>query len=302
MCRESAAVDPFVDTIIEYGGQSTNLGAGDFNVIRDFGHLHFLSGESNKQVCSRMDDHSAIVSETFAIRRNVSLGDRLVLKTATGPSSFTVKGIYYDYASDLGYILIPLPMYRQCFHDQTISNCAIYLLAGADANQVRSEIERRVGISSQLSIRTTGELRREAMRIFDRTFSITYALHTIAIVVSMLAVINVLFALTLESRREFGILRYLGATESQLQKIVLIEAGILGVIGNFFGVILGFILSLLLIFVINKQSFGWTVQLYLPADFLVQSTLLVVATAILAGIIPARLAARTLAPSVVRDE
>jgi putative ABC transport system permease protein len=97
-------------------------------------------------------------------------------------------------------------------------------------------------------------------------------------------------------------LRYLGASEKQLQKIVLIEAGILGVTGNLIGILLGFVLSFLLIFVINKQSFGWTVQLFVPWDFLLQSTALVVVTAILAGIVPARMAARTLAPSVVRDE
>jgi putative ABC transport system permease protein len=297
-----AAVDPFVDCPIEYEGEPTNLGAGDFDVIRDFGHLKFLSGETNKEVCSRMDENSAIVSETFAIRRHISVGDQLALPSPSGPLALKVQAIYYDYASDLGYIVMTLPAYQKNFHDDTISSFAIYLRPAADAEQVRTSIFNHLGTSSQIVIRTTRELKREAMKIFDRTFSVTYALHTIAIVVSMLAVMNALFALTLESRREFGILRYLGASDSQLRKIVLIEAAILGVTGNVFGLILGFILSFLLIFVINKQSFGWTVQLFVPIEFLVQSTLLVIATAIVAGIAPARMAARTLAPSVVRDE
>ena len=140
------------------------------------------------------------------------------------------------------------------------------------------------------------------MRIFDRTFAITYALHTIAIIVALLSVMNALLAQTMESKREFGILRYIGASQSQLRRIVLVEAGILGAIGNITGLFLGWLLSLLLIFVVNKQSFGWTVQFTLPVEFLLHSGLLVFVTALIAGLWPARLAARTLAPSVVRDE
>jgi putative ABC transport system permease protein len=113
---------------------------------------------------------------------------------------------------------------------------------------------------------------------------------------------NALFALTMESKREFGILRYIGASERQLRRIVLVEAGVLGAIGNTTGLFLGFLLSLILIFVVNKQSFGWTVQFTMPVEFLLESGLLVFLTALIAGLIPARLAARTLAPSVVRDE
>ena len=296
------AVNPFVDNPIVYRGSPTNLGATDFSVAREFGHLVFVSGESGAKVCARMNDQSAIVSETFAIRKHISVGDVLDLETPSGLEKLTVQGVYYDYASDLGYIIIPLTAYQKYFHDDTYSSAAVYIQPGADPKVVREAIYTNAGKSTLLSCRTTKELKGEALKIFDRTFSVTYALHMVAIVVSMLAVMNALFALTLESKREFGILRYLGASEKQLRKIVLIEAGILGVTGNLFGVLLGFVLSFLLIFVINKQSFGWTVQLFVPWDFLLQSTVLVVFTAILAGIVPARMAARTLAPSVVRDE
>jgi putative ABC transport system permease protein len=153
-----------------------------------------------------------------------------------------------------------------------------------------------------VSVRTTGELKKEAIKIFDRTFAITYALHTIAIIVSVLAVMNALFAMTMESKRDFGILRYLGASQAQIRKVVLVQAGILGMTGNITGVVLGFLLSFLLIFVINKQSFGWTVQFQIPYEFIFESTLLVFITALAAAILPAKMAARTLAPGVVRDE
>jgi putative ABC transport system permease protein len=144
-------------------------------------------------------------------------------------------------------------MYARIYGDRTLSSCAVYLTPAADPDKVRDEIVRAVGNQSNLHIRTTRELRREAIKIFDRTFAITYALHTIAICVALLSVLNALLALTMESKRDFGVLRYIGASERQLRRIVLVEAGLLGAIGNTAGLALGFVLSLLLIYVINKQ-------------------------------------------------
>jgi putative ABC transport system permease protein len=297
-----AAVDPFVDVPIEYDGEATNLGAGDFDVIEKFGHMHFVSNEPNSTVTARVKGKSALISETFSIKRNIKQGDTLTLQTPGGAVPLTVQGIYYDYSSDLGYIVIPLYLYRQYFHDNTISNCAIYLKPDANPYEVRDRLFDALGNTSSVSVRTTGELKKEAIKIFDRTFAITYALHTIAIIVSVLAVMNALFAMTMESKRDFGILRYLGASQAQIRKVVLVQAGILGMTGNITGVVLGFLLSFLLIFVINKQSFGWTVQFQIPYEFIFESTLLVFITALAAAILPAKMAARTLAPGVVRDE
>lgn len=294
------AVDGFVEMPFEYNGLPTNIAGADLDVRAKYGRLAFVNGEKTSDVLATLGDRACLVSECFAIKKGVRAGDVLHLTTPSGPQDITVRSIYYDYASDLGYIILPRATYHRLFNDSTISSCAIYLQPNQDPHQVREAILKKA--TSLLKIRTTSELRGEAMRVFDRTFAITYALHTIAISIAMLSIMNALFALTLESRREFGILRYLGATAGQLRKIVLIEAGLLGLFGNITGMILGWILSQLLIHVINKQSFGWTVQLVVPYDFLVQSSIVVLATAILSGILPARMAAKTLAPQVVRDE
>lgn len=296
------AVDGFVEHQIEYRGNVTHLGAGDLDVVGKYGHLLFTDGKSSSEVCSHMGDHDAIVSETFAVHSGVRSGDKLQIDLPAQTVTFTVKDIYYDYASDLGYIIIPMPSYRRLFADQTYSNCAVYIEPGADSEAVRAEIAKRVGSASRLRIRTMRELRTEALKVFDRTFAITYALHTIAIAVAVLSVMNALFALTMEFKRDFAILRYLGATDSQLRRVILVEAGILGCIGELGGLLLGFTLSMLLIFVINKQSFGWTVQVSIPVEFLLQSGVLVFLTALLAGLIPAKFATVTAAPSAVRDE
>ncbi|MBX9721416.1 MAG: FtsX-like permease family protein, partial [Candidatus Obscuribacterales bacterium] len=109
-------------------------------------------------------------------------------------------------------------------------------------------------------------------------------------------------ALTMESRRDLGILKYLGASNLQIRKLVLIQAGLLGTLGNCGGLLVGFVLSFLLIHVINKQSFGWTVQLDLPFKFLFESFCLIFVCSLASGLIPARLAAKTPASEVVRSE
>lgn len=296
------AVDTFVEQPIIFRGDRTNLGAGDFEVVGRFGDLLFTSGESAAAVCRRVGAGDGIVSETFANKKNIKQGDTIAVSTPRGDIPIRVQGIYYDYATDLGYIVIPHATYNRIFDDRTISSAAVYLKAGVSSEGVRSSILAELGNSARLRIRNTKELRNEALKVFDRTFAITYALHTIAIVVALLSVMNTLFALTMESKRDFGVLRYLGTSASQLRKIVLVEAGLLGAIGNVGGLILGFALSLLLIHVINKQSFGWTVQFSWPTEFICLSSLLVFVTALLSGLIPAGIAAKTLAPEAVREE
>lgn len=296
-----AAAEGFVDRRIIYEGMPVFLAAADFDVLAKYGNQLFLSGETNEAVCNRMSGSRAIISEPFAVRRKLKKGDVLKLDVGGVSETFTVEDIYYDYASDLGYIIIPRDVYKNLYNDSTVSNVAIYLQPGADLAAVKSELMSRLS-GARLAINSTMELRKQAIVIFDRTFAITYALHTIAVIVSMLSVMNALFALTIESKREFAILRYLGAGRSQLAAIVYTQAAILATVGNLGGLGLGYILSLLLTHVINKQSFGWSVQYSIPYDFIVQSSILVVATAVASACLPARLAASTLAPAVIRDE
>lgn len=296
-----AAVEGFVDRRIMYKGLPVFLGAADFDVLAKYGNQLFLSGESNESVCNRLKGKRAIISEPFAVRRNLHKGDSIALDVANADKeTFIVEDVFYDYASDLGYIIVPRDVFKDIYKDPTISNFAIYLQPQADLDKVRAEILSK--ISGRVAINSTRELRKQAITIFDRTFAITYALHTIAVIVSILSVMNALFALTIESRREFAILRYLGAGKKELSMIVYLQAFILALMGNTGGLGLGYILSLLLTHVINKQSFGWSVQYSIPYDFLIQSSLLVLLTAIVSAVVPARMAARTLAPSVIRDE
>jgi putative ABC transport system permease protein len=298
-----ADTDDFIETQIEYNGGTTNLGAGDSAVLARRGHLLFVDGRNSREVLDRVQrENGCVVTESFAIRNNVKAGDIIEIPAPDGVLKIPVAGVYYDYASDLGYIIIPRTVWRQHFPDYYSTTVAVYAAPGVDVDELRQRILSAIGPQIRLNVRTNNDLRVEVLRIFDNTFAITYALHAIAITVAILGVMNALFALTYESRREFAILSYVGASIHQLRKVVLIQAGLLGILGNFFGLIVGFVLSLLLINVINKQSFGWTVQLSLPLDFIIESTLLILFFALISGLIPARIAVRQITPEAIRYE
>jgi putative ABC transport system permease protein len=146
------------------------------------------------------------------------------------------------------------------------------------------------------------DLRGQAVQIFDRTFAITYALEAVAALVAILGVAGALMALVIDRRRELGLLRYLGASSTQLRKLILTEAGLLGLLATMAGTVLGLFLSLILIFVINKQSFGWTIRWHWPIAVLLGALSLLWLLTLLAGCYPARTAVRLNPLEVVHEE
>ena len=140
------------------------------------------------------------------------------------------------------------------------------------------------------------------MRIFDSTFAITRALELIAITVAGLGVISTLIALILERRREIAVLGFLGATRAQIRRMIVIEALMIAAVAQAIGIGVGAMLSLILIYVINVQSFGWTIQFHFPLAFLVESSLLILAASALAALYPAARAAKIKAVQFAREE
>ena len=182
------------------------------------------------------------------------------------------------------------------------TSLTVYLRDGADPDTVREEILAQFGEEYRVLIFTNSSIRKEVLRIFDSTFAITYALEVIAIFVAILGVASTLLTLILERRRELSILRLVGADRRQVRRMVLIEAGMIGVVSQAIGLLIGLLLSLLLIYVINVQSFGWTIQFHLPVGFLIQSSILILVATVISGLYPARAAARLPATEQVTEE
>jgi putative ABC transport system permease protein len=142
----------------------------------------------------------------------------------------------------------------------------------------------------QLSINDNASLRGEVLKIFDQTFRITWGLELIALAVAILGVANTLLAVALERRRELAILRFLGSTSAQTRRMLLAESGLIGILSVLVGSGMGAILAVILIEVINVQSFGWTIQIHIPWLFLLLACLLVFLATLAAGWGPARVA------------
>ncbi|PYU42666.1 MAG: hypothetical protein DMG54_15830 [Acidobacteria bacterium] len=185
--------------------------------------------------------------------------------------------------------------------DPAPSNVAIYVSPDAPLEIVRAEIEKATA-GHRVLLFSNRDLRAEAMRIFDRTFAITYALEAVAIIVAVMGIAGALLALVIDRRRELGLLRFLGAATWQVRKLILMEASLLGLLANLAGLALGFVLSLILIYVVNKQSFGWTIRFHWPVEILFGALAVVYGATVLAGLYPAQVAVRLNPIEVVHED
>ncbi|HEY8536933.1 MAG TPA: FtsX-like permease family protein, partial [Vicinamibacterales bacterium] len=287
-----AAVDSFRVLSVTYRDRLIVLGAGDFDVLLDRGALVFKApADALARMREARDRDAVVVSEAFALRFGVGPGDHIDLPTPGGSRRFAVAAVYYDYSTDRGVAVMDRRTFARHFGDLRPASLSIYLRDGADPEAVRERLLNALGGRHRVFIRTNAALRAEVLRIFDATFAITYALELVAIVVAILGVTSALATLMLERRRELAVLRLVGTDAGQLRRMVLVEAAVLGGSGAVAGLVSGLALSVLLVYVINVQSFGWTIQFHVPVALLGQALLAVFAATLAAGIYPARVAA-----------
>ena len=288
-----AALDEFRNLDLVYEGNLAVLGAGSYGVVLEHGSLLFKSpADAREQLRRAIGQDAVIISEPFAMRYGKRDGDVVEIPTPQGPRPFRVAAVYYDYASDRGVVVMDRGTFRKHFGDLPPSGVAAYLREGVDPERVRTEMLAMLDEGHRAFIYSNSTLRREILSVFDSTFAITYALELIAIVVAMLGVAGTLLTLVLERRRELSLLRLTGADRGQVRRMVIIEAALIGGISQGIGLAVGFALSMVLIYVVNVQSFGWTIQFHVPAAFLVQASIAVIIATSIAGIYPARRAAQ----------
>jgi len=286
------AVDSFRALEVEYQGQPALIAAVDGQVFLNMKVIRFTRGNSRAILRQFAEGQAILVTESFSLRHHVKAGDRIKLNTPQGEREFLVSGVFYDYSSDWGMVLLEKKLFQSLWKDETIHSAGIYLKEGVSQEAFKEVIRERYSKPYRLFVVSHRQLRKEVLKIFDQTFAITYALEFIAIIVAILGIVNSLNALIIERQRDIGIVRAVGAFQRQIQKTTLIEAGMIGFFSHILGLLCGFLLSVLLIYVINKQSFGWTIQFSIPLRSLIESWLIVMITSIGAGFIPARRAAK----------
>jgi putative ABC transport system permease protein len=299
---EVAAIDTYRAYSIRYKGVPATLGANDVRLSAQYMRRPYLGGENPAEVARELHaGANVIVSEPFANKHDTRRGDWLKLTLGEREARFRVAAIYADYSSERGSIAMDRATMLRYLPDPAPTSVAVYLKRGVTPEQGKRAVEQALA-GRMIRVFTNGALRIEAIKIFDRTFAITYALEAVAVFVAIMGVAGALIALVIDRRREFGLLRFLGAASGQVRRLILFEAGLLGLLGNAAGFALGYLLSLLLIFVINRQSFGWTIQFHWPVGVLLGALTAVYAATLLASIQPARIATRLNPIEVVHEE
>ena len=287
---------------VQYEGLPITLAAIDTDLPRYDQTSGFVSGRAPEAVMRELSEPgTAMVSEPFVNKHHRKAGDTLLLPLGPQMVRLRIVDVFYDYANERGYVVLSRKNMLSYLHDPAVSNLAVYVKPGADLNSVRGEIERATAHRDVL-IFSNRELRHEAIRIFDQTFAITYALEAISVLVAVMGIAGALMSIVYDRRREFGLLHYLGAASGQIRRLILAEAGLIGILSNIAGLVLGIALSLILIFVINKQSFGWTIRFHWPVGVLLGALSVVYVATVLAGIYPARIAQRLNPIEVVHEE
>jgi putative ABC transport system permease protein len=178
-------------------------------------------------------------------------------------------------------------IFRKYWSEQVVDTLGIYLKPGANPEAVATEIKRRFGRLHRLFIFSNHTFKEEIYQLIKQSFAITYALEIIAIAVGLMGITTALYTSVLARQRETSVLRALGAFRQQIRKIIMLESALMGLLGLGVGTVCGVCLSLILVYIINYQAFGWTLRLTLPAWTLLVDLGLIFLTALAAGLWPA---------------
>lgn len=286
--------------------RSPELGRLELVALRDDlagERRRYLEAEGPPEAVWRaVEEGALIVSEPLARRHGLRTGERLRLVTDRGIRAFRIAGVFYDYGSERGIAIAADRVYRAHWADRAVTSIALRLDPDRDAEAFARDLRETVGARAALDIRSNRDLRAEVLRVFDRAFAITTALQLLAIAVAFIGVLSALLALQLERAREFGTLRATGMTEGQLGLLSLLETGLIGATAGLLSWPAGLSLALLLIYVINRRSFGWTIQTTLDPQTFLQAFAVALGAALLAGLGPALRLRRLPIARVLREE
>jgi len=243
----------------------------------------------------------AWVSEAVADLYALDVGGELSLPLAGGPVKFRVAGIWRDYARQHGAIVIEREAYVRATGDRGANDVALWFTPGTATGDLKAAIRALPG-GDVFTIADPGEIRAVSLRVFDRSFAVTYALEAVAVLVGLFGLSSSLGAIVLARRREFGMLRHVGMTRRQIVTMLCAEGTLLAALGAAAGLVLGWVISLILIHVVNRQSFHWGMDMHLPWGFLGGLTFVLVALAALTAYFSGREAMSVGAVRAVRED
>jgi putative ABC transport system permease protein len=229
-------------------------------------------------------------------------GEHLVLPIAGKKVEVRVAGVIRDYARTWGAVMIDIADYRRLTGDDRVNDFAIHLAKGVGSERARTALRAALPEARGLRIEDAASIHRRSLEIFDRSFAVTYALEAIAVAIGLAGITSSFAALAWSRRREFGVLRFLGFRRRDILRLLAIEGATTGALGATLGLTLGVAVSLVLIHVVNRQSFHWTLEVHWPVMGVVVLLVAVIALCAIGARLSAAFAVRHEAILAVKDD
>jgi putative ABC transport system permease protein len=305
--QESVEIVPYRRIFLTYAKVPYQFEALDLSRLRHHASLLFLQGDAENIFRELEAQDGILISEVFANQTGLRVGDRFTAQIEGTKLDLPVVAIFRDYRTRGGTVYYPLERFTKKTGDTSWSGARLFLKhPGEDleaaALALKNEILTRSGDQAQALEVTTGrDLRRIILRIFDETFSITSVLLLIALLVATLGITTTLATFILERSRQLHTLLAIGASRAQVRTMIIWEAVLMVITGEGIGLCCGFFLSYLLIFVINRQSFGWTFIYSVDWTALWISLPLILGTALMAALPASQLVFQRPASQVLRE-
>jgi len=260
------------------------------------------SNHDNRKPETENRKPSVVISEPLAEIFHLKEGGTIILPTPSGPQPLTIAGVFYDYRTDGPSVWMDISQFRRFWHDHHLNAVRLYLKDPQKVPLVQARLQDRYGERYRLLTLSHRDLRNGILKIFDETFALTYALEGVAVVVAIFGIITTFLVLIMERERELALLQAIGASGRQILTMVLVESGLAGFLSFLLGAACGSVLSLLLILVINKQAFGWTIQVYFTPAIYWQTRVLVLSLSLAAALFPAWRAIQPHLGAILKEE
>jgi putative ABC transport system permease protein len=287
------SVDPFRKVYIDYQGKRALLLVLD--VKRRMSYTTFTVVQGDKENLQKLlpNQDAVAVNESLAAQYGLKPGDRVSIPTPAGPISFTVASVIVEYSSDSGTLLMDIGTYQKYWGERLIDTIAVRVKPGEDVTVVRDAIQQKFGSDRKLFVLASWEFKREVRKMLDQIFIFDHMLNIITLTIASLGIIITLLASVLERTREIGILRSIGMLKKQVSRIVVLESLLLGVVGGALGCVAGIILGWMTLEGFYRADYGGSAEFFIPYASIAWALVMSALLSALAGIYPARKAAKT---------
>ncbi|MDB6154126.1 MAG: salY [Chthoniobacteraceae bacterium] len=265
-------------------------------------NMRFLGGGAEEKMALVCAGKAVVVSESFERRFHTGKTGRITLATPKGRLEFQVAGVFSDYTRDQGIILMARPLFDQFWQEPRVQSLSVYLHPGVEWAPVAEAFQARFGGAGEFTVYSNRSLRERIVTIFNQTFTVTYLLRTIAVLVALVGIFLTVTTLVTERAREIGVLRAIGASRPQVQGLFMVESAMIGLLASTLGVASGLALAMVLTWVVNPAFFGWSIELRFPIWALISTPLWIVPAAIAAAWIPSWRASRAVIAQSIREE